>query len=75
MLTRDLSAPGSRCSSAWSRLLLGADRRHGCSALLAGAFGGWVDTCVMRFVDIMLSIPGLLFAIAIAALLGPSLTR
>ncbi len=42
--------------------------------LLAGAFGGWVDTVVMRFVDIMLSIPGLLMAIAIVALLGPSLT-
>jgi peptide/nickel transport system permease protein len=39
----------------------------------AGAFGGRVDTVVMRLVDIMLSIPGLLLAIAIAALLGPSL--
>src|SRR3712207_9583208 len=28
--------------------------------VLAGAFGGWVDTVVMRFVDILLSIPGLL---------------
>ncbi len=42
--------------------------------LLAGAFGGWVDSVVMRIVDIMLSIPGLLFAIGIAALLGRSLT-
>ncbi len=42
--------------------------------LAAGAFGGWVDTVVMRFVDIMLSIPGLLMAIGIVALLGPSLT-
>lgn len=42
--------------------------------VLAGAFGGWVDTLVMRFVDIMLSVPGLLFAIAIAAMLGQSLT-
>ncbi|MEV7230091.1 MULTISPECIES: ABC transporter permease [Polymorphospora] len=42
--------------------------------LLAGAFGGWVDTVVMRFVDIMLSVPGLLFAIAVAAMLGQSLT-
>jgi peptide/nickel transport system permease protein len=37
---------------------------------LAGAFGGWVDTVVMRFVDIMLSIPGLLMAISISVLLG-----
>ncbi len=42
--------------------------------LLAGAFGGWVDSLVMRVVDIMLSIPGLLLAIGIAALLGRSLT-
>ncbi len=41
--------------------------------LLAGAFGGWVDTLVMRVTDIMLSIPGLLFAIGIAAVLGRSL--
>ena len=42
--------------------------------LLAGAFGGWVDSLIMRLVDIMLSIPGLLLAIGIAALLGRSLT-
>lgn len=41
--------------------------------LVAGAFGGWVDSVVMRLTDIMLSVPGLLFAIAIAAALGPSL--
>lgn len=41
--------------------------------LLAGAFGGWVDAVIMRFVDIMLAIPGLLMAIGIAALLGASL--
>jgi peptide/nickel transport system permease protein len=38
--------------------------------VLAGAFGGKVDTVVMRFVDIMLSIPGLLMAISISVLLG-----
>ncbi len=35
---------------------------------LAGAFGGWVDTLIMRLVDIMLSIPSLLMAFSIAAL-------
>jgi peptide/nickel transport system permease protein len=40
--------------------------------VLAGAFGGWVDVAVMRVVDIMLSIPSLLLAVSIAALLGPS---
>jgi ABC-type dipeptide/oligopeptide/nickel transport system permease subunit len=41
--------------------------------LVAGAFGGWVDNLVMRIVDIMLAVPGLLFAIGVAALLGQSL--
>lgn len=38
--------------------------------ILAGGIGGKVDGIVMRFVDIMLSIPGLLMAITIALLLG-----
>lgn len=42
--------------------------------VLAGAFGGWVDMVVMRFVDMMLSVPSLLIAIGIAAMLGQSLT-
>ena len=40
--------------------------------LLAGAFGGWVDTLVMRIVDILLSIPSLLLAVSVAAVLGQS---
>jgi peptide/nickel transport system permease protein len=49
---------------ALTGLLLGA---------LAGGFGGWVDSLIMRLMDIMLAVPGLLFAIAVAAVLGPSL--
>jgi peptide/nickel transport system permease protein len=42
--------------------------------ILAGSFGGWVDVVVMRVVDVMLSIPGLLLAISIAVLFqSPSL--
>ena len=40
---------------------------------VAGAFGGWVDSLLMRLMDVMLAIPGLLFAIGLAALLGRSL--
>jgi peptide/nickel transport system permease protein len=40
--------------------------------LLAGGFGGKVDLIVMRFVDILLSIPSLLLAVSIAAILGQS---
>ena len=42
---------------------------------VAGYFGGIVDTVVMRLVDIMLSIPGLLLAIGIVAMLGPGLVQ
>lgn len=35
---------------------------------LAGALGGWVDSLVMRLVDVMLSIPSLLMAFSIAAI-------
>lgn len=38
--------------------------------LLAGGLGGWWDTGVMRLVDILLSIPSLLLAVSIAAVLG-----
>ena len=37
---------------------------------LAGYFRGWVDAVIMRGVDIMLSIPGLLFAIGVVTWLG-----
>lgn len=41
---------------------------------LAGAFGGWVDSVVMRIVDVMLSIPSLVLALSIGALAArPSL--
>ncbi|MHA7272706.1 ABC transporter permease [Arthrobacter sp. TMT4-20] len=38
--------------------------------LLAGGLGGWVDSLIMRFVDILLSVPNLLLAVSIAAILG-----
>jgi peptide/nickel transport system permease protein len=40
----------------------------------AGALGGHFDTAIMRFMDMMLAIPSLLFAIGIAAAIGRSLT-
>ena len=35
---------------------------------LAGAFSGWVDSVIMRIVDVMLSIPSLLLAFSISAI-------
>jgi peptide/nickel transport system permease protein len=41
--------------------------------LLAGYFGGWSDALIMRLVDIQLSLPGVLLAIAILAAIGKGL--
>jgi peptide/nickel transport system permease protein len=38
---------------------------------IAGYFGGKVDSVIMRIMDVMLSIPSLLLAIGIVAVLGP----
>ena len=40
--------------------------------LAAGFFGGWRDAVLMRIVDVMLSLPGILFAMAMIAVLGRS---
>ncbi len=42
---------------------------------LAGAFGGKVDAVLMRIVDVLLSIPGILLAIGIVAWLGRGLPQ
>ncbi|KZE41952.1 peptide ABC transporter permease [Brevibacillus parabrevis] len=41
--------------------------------LLAGFYGKWIDTLISRIFDIMLAFPSILLAIAIVAILGPSL--
>jgi len=47
----------------------------GTAGLVAGFNGGWVDDATMRVMDILLSMPPLVLAIAITAVLGPSLTN
>ena len=41
--------------------------------LVAGYFGRWIDSILMRVVDVILGFPGLLLAILMVAVLGPSL--
>ncbi len=41
--------------------------------LLAGFYGGKVDTVLMQITDVFLAFPGILLAIAFAAVLGPGL--
>ena len=43
--------------------------------LLAGYFGGALDTFIMRIMDVILAFPALLLALATVAILGPSLTN
>lgn len=43
--------------------------------LVAGYFGGWTDSILMRFTDVMLAFPGIMLALAIVATLGPGLTN
>jgi|SRR5579863_636697 len=40
---------------------------------LSGYYGGWVDNLIMRFVDIMLSVPTFFLILAVIAIVGPSL--
>jgi peptide/nickel transport system permease protein len=43
--------------------------------MVAAFYRGWVETVLMRLVDIVLSVPAILLAIITVAVLGPSLTN
>ncbi|QIR86457.1 ABC transporter permease subunit [Paracoccus sp. AK26] len=43
--------------------------------LIAGFFGGWVDSVIMRVMDVILAFPSLLLALVLVAVLGPGLTN
>jgi peptide/nickel transport system permease protein len=42
---------------------------------IAGYFGGRVDDLISRVIDVLMAFPGILLAIALVAVLGPSLTN
>ncbi len=42
---------------------------------LAGFSGGWIDTVVMRVMDVLLAFPSFILAMTLAAALGPSLVN
>jgi peptide/nickel transport system permease protein len=42
---------------------------------IAGYVGGWVDDVIGRVMDVLLAFPGMLLAIALVAMLGPSLSH
>jgi len=43
------------------------------SGLAAGYMGGWIDSVLMRLMDVILAFPSLLLAVAIVTVAGPSL--
>jgi len=43
--------------------------------LIAGYFRGWIDTVIMRVMDIILAFPSLLLALVLVAVLGPGLVN
>ena len=43
--------------------------------MFAGFFRGWVDTAIMRVMDVILAFPSLLLALTLVAILGPGLTN
>ena len=43
-----------------------------CFGSIAGYFGGWCDTFLMRILDIFFAFPSTILAIAMASMLGPS---
>jgi peptide/nickel transport system permease protein len=49
-----------------SSLLIGS-----LAGALAGFLGGWVDTLLVRAIDVFLAFPGILLAIALAGVMGP----
>ncbi|UTR16395.1 ABC transporter permease [Salipaludibacillus sp. LMS25] len=43
--------------------------------IVAGYYGKWIDTVLMRIMDVLLAFPSILLALAIIAVLGPSLNN
>lgn len=41
---------------------------------IAGYFGGWIDSILMRLVEVLMTIPGIYLLVALAAVLPPSLS-
>lgn len=42
---------------------------------IAGYYGGWIDSLIMRFIDIMLCFPSFFLILAIVAILEPNITN
>lgn len=78
-LGRDIFArlvAGAEVSLTVAMLVTGATMTFGTAlGLIAGYYGGWVDRVLMHVTDVFLAFPGILLAIAFAAVLGPGLNN
>ncbi len=76
-LGRDILArvlAGARISFLVGLTVVGVSAALGTAlGAIAGYFGGWIDDTISRVIDVLLAFPGLLLAIALVAVLGPSL--
>ncbi len=74
ILTRILY--GGRISLRIGFISVGIAILFGCTlGILSGFYGGWIDNVIMRFIDIMLALPGFLLALAIVAALGATINN
>src|SRR5688500_7548836 len=78
-LGRDIFArvlSGARISLLVGLVVVGVSASVGIvMGSIVGYFGGRIDEAIRRIMDILLAVPGLLLAIAMVAVLGPSLTN
>jgi peptide/nickel transport system permease protein len=76
-LGRDILArvlAGARISLLVGLVVVGVSATLGVAlGAVAGYFGGYIDEAIGRIIDVLLAFPGLLLAIALVAVLGPSL--
>ena len=66
---------GARLSRHRDRRGRNRGRHRGDPRHVRGFFGGAWDTLIMRFVDVLLSIPLILMALLVVAILGPKITN
>ena len=67
---------GARVSLAVGLIVVSVSAFIGAIAgSIAGYYGGVVDDAISRVIDVLLAFPGVLLAIALVAVLGPSLTN
>ncbi len=65
---------GARISLNIGFISVGIGILFGCSlGIIAGYYGGKIDSVIMRFMDVLLSLPSMLLALAIVAALGQNI--